>query len=376
MSAPLNIWNDHQDSMSVRDAGWIQLHSEDNQEAADLHMHAFRIAEQTHLPVMVCMDGFILTHAYRAGRYPRTARSGRLPARFSSPGTSSIPGGRGAWDSMPIRGFTWRPDIHLHRALEKSEDVISRGERRLRKGLRAGRAGDSSRPTSLTMPTSSLSTMGSVVGNDQGPHRQARRGGQQGGTPADMLLPALPPAGPSTRLLRDKQNIVVLEKAISLGRGGILASDVRWSFPRPSRRDATISSFVAGLGGRNISLDDLRCVVDKVAKEPVELEFLGLRRKSSRRTTNDEDDSRLNRWRRRTSLRAATVPAAGAVRPWRRGSSPTPPAKIRLPVSPRAASKCSSSPVSGPCPGGYLSCTASLRTPPPWLQAWRPPIRP
>ena len=50
--------------MAVRDAGWIQLHAEDNQEAADLHMQAFKIAEQTFLPVMVCMDGFILTHAF------------------------------------------------------------------------------------------------------------------------------------------------------------------------------------------------------------------------------------------------------------------------------------------------------------------------
>ena len=47
ISAPLNIWNDQQDSMTVRDAGWIHLHAEDNQEAADLHMQAFKIAEQT-----------------------------------------------------------------------------------------------------------------------------------------------------------------------------------------------------------------------------------------------------------------------------------------------------------------------------------------
>jgi pyruvate ferredoxin oxidoreductase alpha subunit len=64
ISAPLSIWNDQQDSMALRDAGWIQLHAEDNQEATDLHIQAFKIAEETHLPVMVCMDGFILTHAF------------------------------------------------------------------------------------------------------------------------------------------------------------------------------------------------------------------------------------------------------------------------------------------------------------------------
>ena len=64
IGAPINIWNDHTDTMSQRDSGWIQLYAETNQEALDLHIQAFRLAEELSLPVMVCMDGFILTHAY------------------------------------------------------------------------------------------------------------------------------------------------------------------------------------------------------------------------------------------------------------------------------------------------------------------------
>ena len=64
IGAPINIWNDHSDSMSMRDAGWIQLYAHTNQEALDLHIQAFRLAEELSCPVMVCMDGFILTHAY------------------------------------------------------------------------------------------------------------------------------------------------------------------------------------------------------------------------------------------------------------------------------------------------------------------------
>ena len=64
IGAPINIWNDHSDALSQRDSGWIQLFAETNQEAADLHIQAFRLAEALSLPVMVCMDGFILTHAY------------------------------------------------------------------------------------------------------------------------------------------------------------------------------------------------------------------------------------------------------------------------------------------------------------------------
>src|SRR5574343_1277192 len=64
IGAPINIWNDHSDSMSQRDCGWIQLFAETNQEAVDLHIQAFKLAEELSMPVMVCMDGFILTHAY------------------------------------------------------------------------------------------------------------------------------------------------------------------------------------------------------------------------------------------------------------------------------------------------------------------------
>ncbi|MDN6487639.1 MAG: pyruvate ferredoxin oxidoreductase, partial [Ancrocorticia sp.] len=63
IGGPINIWNDHSDAMSQRDSGWLQLYAKDNQEAADLHVQAFKIAEELSLPVMVCMDGFILTHA-------------------------------------------------------------------------------------------------------------------------------------------------------------------------------------------------------------------------------------------------------------------------------------------------------------------------
>ena len=55
IGAPINIWNDHSDAMAARDAGWIQLFAETNQEAADLHVLAFRLAEELSVPVMVCI---------------------------------------------------------------------------------------------------------------------------------------------------------------------------------------------------------------------------------------------------------------------------------------------------------------------------------
>jgi pyruvate ferredoxin oxidoreductase alpha subunit len=62
MAAPWNVLNDQQDSMSVRDAGWVQLYCRDNQEILDTTVQAYRIAEKLHVPVMVCYDGFLLSH--------------------------------------------------------------------------------------------------------------------------------------------------------------------------------------------------------------------------------------------------------------------------------------------------------------------------
>src|SRR5690242_15838309 len=64
IGAPINIWNDHSDTMAMRDSGWIQLFAATNQEAADLHLQAYAVAEELSVPVMVCMDGFVLTHAF------------------------------------------------------------------------------------------------------------------------------------------------------------------------------------------------------------------------------------------------------------------------------------------------------------------------
>ena len=66
LGAPLSIWNDQQDSISLRDSGWLQFYAEDNQEATDLHYIAYRVAEDhaSPAPAFVCFDGFILSHTY------------------------------------------------------------------------------------------------------------------------------------------------------------------------------------------------------------------------------------------------------------------------------------------------------------------------
>src|SRR5271156_3244736 len=82
IGAPINIWNDHSDAMSQRDAGWLQLYAETNQEAVDLHIQAFRIAERLSVPVMVCMDGFLLTHASERADIPDPAQVDAFLPRY------------------------------------------------------------------------------------------------------------------------------------------------------------------------------------------------------------------------------------------------------------------------------------------------------
>ncbi|MCI1642058.1 MAG: pyruvate ferredoxin oxidoreductase [Actinomyces sp.] len=82
LGAPINIWNDHSDAMSQRDSGWLQLYAENNQEAADLHVQAFRIAEELSVPVMVCMDGFILTHSVEEVDLPEQEQVDRFLPPF------------------------------------------------------------------------------------------------------------------------------------------------------------------------------------------------------------------------------------------------------------------------------------------------------
>jgi len=275
ISAPLSIWNDQQDSMAVRDAGWIQLHAEDNQEASDLHIQAFKIAEQTFLPTMVCMDGFILTHAFEPVDIPEQKEVDDFLPPFKPRHIVDPRWPRGIGLFADPR-FYMETRYILHRALEKSEETIKEVSAEFAKVF--GRdSGGFIKTYKLEKADVAIVSMGSVVGTIKELIDRLEEEGKKVGLLQICSYRPFP-RKEVYRALKDKTNIVVLEKCISLGRGGILASDVRWSFPRAEKKDRNISSFVAGLGGRNISIDDLRYMVEKVEKEPVEFEFLGLKK--------------------------------------------------------------------------------------------------
>jgi pyruvate ferredoxin oxidoreductase alpha subunit len=275
ISAPLSIWNDQQDSMAVRDAGWIQLFAEDNQEAADLHIQAYKIAEQTFLPVMVCMDGFILTHAFEPVDIPEQKEVDDFLPPFKPKHMVDPRWPRGIGLYADPR-FYMETRYILHRAMEKSEKTIKEVSADFAKTF--GRdSGGFIKTYKLKEADVAIVSMGSVVGTIKDLIDQLEEEGKKVGLLQICSYRPFP-RQEIYNVLKDKMNIVVLEKCISLGRGGILASDIRWSFPRAEKKDRNISSFIAGLGGRNITVNDLRHMVERVEKEPVELDFLGLKK--------------------------------------------------------------------------------------------------
>ncbi|MEE8553908.1 MAG: pyruvate ferredoxin oxidoreductase, partial [Desulfobacterales bacterium] len=217
ISAPLSIWNDQQDSMALRDAGWIQLHAEDNQEAADLHIQAFKIAEQTSLPVMVCMDGFILTHAFEPVDVPEPKEVDAFLPPFKPKNIVDPRWPRGIGLFADPR-FYMETRYILHRAMEKSEETIKEVSADFSKTF--GRdSGGFIKTYKLKEADLAIISMGSVVGTIKELIDRLEEEGKNVGLLQICSYRPFP-RYEVYNALKDKMNIVVLEKSISLGRGG------------------------------------------------------------------------------------------------------------------------------------------------------------
>ena len=226
IGAPINIWNDHSDAMSQRDSGWIQLYAETNQEAADLHIQAFRIAEELSLPVMVCMDGFVLTHAVERVDAPEPGPGRRVPAAVrAAPGPRPGRPGLDRRDGRP-RG--------VHRGPLPGPRSAAAGARRdpgtvgrVRQRCSAGDSGGLVRPYRDRRRGARRGRARLGAGYAQGRRRRTagrRRADRRAG---HHVLPAVP-ARPRSGGAGDAQrHVVVLERAFAVGAGGIVTADVR-----------------------------------------------------------------------------------------------------------------------------------------------------
>ncbi len=271
IGAPINIWNDHSDAMAVRDSGWIQLFAETNQEAADLHIQAFRLAEELSLPVMVCMDGFILTHAFEAIDLPGQVDVDAFlppyePRQVLDPDDPISIGamvGPEAFEEVRYLSHLRQRDA-LARiptlALEFS-DTFGRESGGL---LRSYRTEDAE---------TIVVALGSVLGTIKDAADALRSAGERIGVVGITSFRPFPHDAVCDALWGARR-VVVVEKAFSVGFGGVVSTDVAMA---THDADLSLHTVVAGLGGRAITQRSLeRTLADAVAGRLDRLTFLDL----------------------------------------------------------------------------------------------------
>ncbi|MEZ5080403.1 MAG: pyruvate ferredoxin oxidoreductase [Thermoleophilia bacterium] len=273
IGAPINIWNDHSDTMSQRDSGWLQLYAESNQEAVDLHIQAFRIAETISLPVMVCMDGFILTHAVEDVEIPEPAQVDAFlppfhPRQVLDP---DAPVSIGAM--VGPEAFTEVRYLAHHRQMEALE-LIPQVAAEFKDAF--GRESGGLMHTYRCEDAETIViALGSVLGTIKDVVDERRAAGERIGVLGITSFRPFPREQVRDALQHAKR-FVSLEKAFSVGIGGIVSSNVRASL---IGHPITNSTVIAGLGGRPITKQSLHAMLDRAVRDELEfLEFLDLDR--------------------------------------------------------------------------------------------------
>ena len=273
LSAPINIWNDQQDSYSVRDAGWIQLHAEDNQEAVDLHLQAFRIGEdlRVELPVMVCMDGFVLTHSYEPVDIPDQELVDRFVPPYR-PSRKLDPADPKTFGTYAEEGYT-ETRFAIEQAMQKAKGVIQETADEFER-LFGRRSGGLLQGYRLEDAEIVLLATGSILGLLKSVVDELRAEGQKVG--AIKLVSYRPfPTEALAKALAGVKKVAVFEKAVSLGGVGILASDLRSALHR--MKDAPeISSFIVGLGGKDVTPSTIRSAVEMARAGYVDSHYMDL----------------------------------------------------------------------------------------------------
>ena len=271
IGAPINIWNDHSDSMSMRDSGWIQLHAESNQEALDLHIQAFRLAEELSCPVMVCMDGFILTHAYDRVDIPSQADVDRYlppfePRQVLDPAEPvSIGAMVGPEAFTEVRYLAHHKQM---RALERIPQLAAEFKTQF------GRDSGGLLRTYCTEDADTIIVaLGSVNGTIKEVVKEMRVEGVRIGSVSLCAFRPFPLAALRAELEHAKR-VVVLEKCLAVGLGGILSDGVRKSLSGIALKGYTV---IAGLGGRAITRASLRGLFQNAMRDALEpVTFLDL----------------------------------------------------------------------------------------------------
>lgn len=270
VSAPINIWNDQQDAISQRDTGWIQLYAEDNQEALDFVLQAYKLGENPliMLPVLVNMDGFILTHGMEIVDIPEQDLVDKFLPPYNPPYKLDV-------DNPVSMGLLADPSIYLetryalHKTLEETLDIIPKIGNEFssifkRNGIRL------IEEYNLENANIAIVAMGSVCGTIKefiDENKNLKIG-------LLRLITYRPfPKEAIFNSLKNVKTIAVLDKSISLGNEGCLYTEIKSLFGS----DKKVNGFVAGLGGRDITKNTIKKLIDVSKEKEVRCEFLDLK---------------------------------------------------------------------------------------------------
>lgn len=271
IGAPINIWNDHTDAMSQRDCGWIQLFAENNQEALDLHIQAFKLAEDIALPVMVCMDGFVLTHAYERLDVPDQRQVDAFlppyePRQVLDPSEPvSIGAMVGPEAFAEVRYLAHAKQMQ---ALERIPVIAAEFNATFGRGT-----GGLVRPYRCDDAEIIVVALGSVLGTIKDTVDEMRDAGAKVGVLGIISFRPFPLAAVRS-VLQNAKGVVVVERALAVGIGGILSMNVRTALSGIHLHGYTV---IAGLGGRAITKASLRKMIENAIAERLEpLTFMDL----------------------------------------------------------------------------------------------------
>lgn len=271
IGAPLNIWNDHSDAMSMRDAGWIQIFAENNQEAIDLHIQAFRIAEELSCPVMVCVDGFILTHAVERVDVPTQEQVDAFLPPFKpvqlldpkEPVSIGVVVGPDAFTE--VRYLEHHKQLHAFSVISEVSAAFKKSFGRDMGGLiRTYRTDDAE---------TVIVAMGSIVGTLKDMIDEKREQGEKIGLVSICTFRPFPSAEIQAAL-KNARHVIVLEKSLATGQGGVMAAHVQAVL----KEGIPLTTLIAGLGGRPIPKESLSAFVGQKGSAPKGgLHFLDLK---------------------------------------------------------------------------------------------------
>jgi pyruvate ferredoxin oxidoreductase alpha subunit len=264
IGSPINIWNDHSDAMSQRDSGWIQLYAESGQEALDLHIQAFKLAEQLSLPVMVCMDGFILTHAYERVDVPEQAQVDSFlppyePRQVLDPAEPVTIGAMVGPEAFSEVKYLMH--AKQMQALDLIPEIAAEFKETFGResgGLVSGYRIEDAETVVLAL--------GSVLGTIQDVVDELRDEGVSIGVLGVKTFRPYP-LDEVRNALAGAKRVVVLEKAFAIGVGGIVGQNVRLALSETPTR---VYDVVAGLGGRPITKRSLRGLFAEAVEDRLE----------------------------------------------------------------------------------------------------------